>query len=98
MSDSDYAAFLETKSGDSSMSTQHKSGKDSGFTSSSINTEVPPSLQNIEATYTSEADEAFEPVALSLGDHKISKKIDLGMLSSHLHPSIAWSYEIQANH
>lgn len=81
MSDSDYAAFLEKQSGDSSMSAQKNGGKDSGFTTSSVNTEVPAGLSKIEATYASEADEAFEPVALSLGSQKAGKKISLGRSS-----------------
>lgn len=88
MSDSDYAAFLEKQSGgSSSMSAQQSGGKEGAFTTSSVNTEVPVGLKNIEATYASEADEAFEPVALSLGELKVGKKVTLGRLFAISHHS-----------
>lgn len=61
-SDADYASFLDKANqdtGSGTSSTQSKTAK-----SNAVNTEVPEKLQSVEETYTSDADEPFEPVSL----------------------------------
>lgn len=94
MSDSDYQAFLDKQSGDSdnSMGAQRAATqgqpKESEFTVSSTDTEVPASLQKVNATYTSESDEKFQPVSLSLGSKgRVGKRVELSM-SCHEHSGI----------
>lgn len=63
-SDEDYGAFLDKANQDTGASTQPKSSTSKPSTKA-VDTEIPASLQKIEAYYTSEADEPFEPVSLS---------------------------------
>lgn len=86
MSDQDYQAFLDKQSGgdDNSMGAQRAKtqgqAKESQFTASSTDTEVPASLQKVDATYTSESDEKFQPVSLSLGSKgKAGARVELSM-------------------
>ncbi|KAJ9649413.1 hypothetical protein H2199_000188 [Coniosporium tulheliwenetii] len=61
-SDEDYASFLEKANQDTSSkraSTQSKTVK-----TKAVDTEIPPSLLDVEEYYISDADEPFEPVSL----------------------------------
>ncbi|KAJ9619228.1 hypothetical protein H2203_008557 [Taxawa tesnikishii (nom. ined.)] len=60
-SDEDYAAFLEKANQD----TGAKVERDGSFVKTkAVDTEVPGPLKSLDAFYTSETDEPFEPVAL----------------------------------
>jgi hypothetical protein len=61
-SDEDYAAFLDKANQDTSGPLAQSTPKKAGTTS--VNTSVPSSLEQVEAYYTSDADEPFEPVSL----------------------------------
>jgi len=72
MSDADYEAFLNKANQDSSggeATTQSKS-----YGTRSINTDVPKALQSVDEVYVSDADEPFEPVALSYDGDSISAR------------------------
>jgi hypothetical protein len=74
-SDDDYAAFLEMANAPTSGGGVSAQGKNSGFTTRTVDkNEVPQVLQQVESVYVSEADEEFEPVALSW-----SGKADVGV-------------------
>lgn len=61
-SDEDYGAFLEKANQDTGAS---KASSQSGSAvTKAVDTDVPASLQKVEAYYTSDADEPFEPVSL----------------------------------
>lgn len=64
-SDDAYSAFLDQANQDTGASKASTKGS-SPAESKTVNTEVPALLQNVErfGTYTSEADEPFEPVSL----------------------------------
>lgn len=64
-SDADYAAFLDQVNQDTgagNVSTTQQSGF---ATTKTVDTDVPATLQTIDRYYTSDTDEAFEPVSLS---------------------------------
>ncbi|KAF2222456.1 hypothetical protein BDZ85DRAFT_250364 [Elsinoe ampelina] len=68
--DEDYSAFLDKANQD----TGSNDKKDSKFAKvESINTDVPAHLKKIDATYTSDSDEPFEPVALKHNGADLSK-------------------------
>ena len=62
-SDQDYAAFLDKANQDtgSANATSQSTGK---MGTKAVDTEVPKELNSLEAYYTSDADEPFEPVSL----------------------------------
>ncbi|KAF2839639.1 hypothetical protein M501DRAFT_991660 [Patellaria atrata CBS 101060] len=65
MSDDAYTSFLDKANQDTG--TAHTSSSSSSkptLNARATDTEVPPALKSIDATYTSESDEPFEPVAL----------------------------------
>lgn len=70
-SDEDYAAFLEKANQD----TGAKVERDGSFVKTkAVDTEVPGPLKSLDAFYTSETDEPFEPVALEWkGGRKVSE-------------------------
>ncbi|PNS16731.1 hypothetical protein CAC42_4695 [Sphaceloma murrayae] len=71
MSDEDYSAFLDKANQDTGAS---KGGKDSKFAETkSVDTDVPGHLKKLDATYTSDSDEPFEPVALKHNGKDLSK-------------------------
>jgi hypothetical protein len=70
MSDADYAAFLDKANQDSSGGDATTQSKKYG--TKSVNTEVPKVLEGVEEYYVSDADEPFEPVALSYDGDSIS--------------------------
>ncbi|KAF2256985.1 hypothetical protein BU26DRAFT_446161 [Trematosphaeria pertusa] len=70
MSDADYAAFLDKANQDTSGGEATTQSKKVG--TKSVNTQVPSALQSVEEYYTSDADEPFEPVALSYSGDGIS--------------------------
>ena len=61
-SDEAYSAFLDQANQDTGA--RKASSKSSTTNIKATNTDVPPSLQNVERYYTSDADEPFEPVSL----------------------------------
>ncbi|KAF1935951.1 hypothetical protein EJ02DRAFT_448321 [Clathrospora elynae] len=68
-SDADYASFLD-KANQETGSVEASSKKSYGTTS--VNTEVPKALEQVEEYYTSDADEPFEPVALKFEKGSLS--------------------------
>ena len=72
MSDADYAAFLDKANQDTSGGEATAQSKKVG--TKSVNTQVPSALQSVEEYYTSDADEPFEPVALSYSGDGISAR------------------------
>lgn len=72
MSDADYAAFLDKANQDTSGGEATTQSKKVG--TKSVNTQVPSALQSVEEYYTSDADEPFEPVALSYSGDGISAR------------------------
>ncbi|KAF2741085.1 hypothetical protein EJ04DRAFT_507506 [Polyplosphaeria fusca] len=79
MSDADYEAFLNKASEDSSGATTQSSKK---VGTKAVDTEVPKALEQVEEYYTSDADEPFEPVALSYDGSSVSAG-DLKKLLGH---------------
>jgi hypothetical protein len=78
MSDQDYEAFLNKANEDTGgATTQSKK-----VATKSVNTAVPKALEQVEEYYTSDADEPFEPVALSYDGEEVSAK-DLKKLIGH---------------
>lgn len=63
-SDEAYSTFLERANQDTGTSKEDSSST-AAINTKSVDTDVPPQLQNIEQYYTSEVDEPFEPVSLS---------------------------------
>lgn len=81
MSDEDYAAFLDKASGDAAGApkAQASGSAKGGFTEQSVDAEVPAVLKGVHATYTSDADEAFEVVSLKWAEAETGgKKIGVG--------------------
>ncbi|KAI9665771.1 MAG: hypothetical protein M1821_003705 [Bathelium mastoideum] len=79
--DVSYASFLDKANQDSSSAgTQSKSSK---YTTTSVNTSVPSSLQNVDATYVSDTDSQFEPVALSWTQGHLPEAKELAELIGH---------------
>ena len=81
MSDADYEAFLNKANADSNegkAQTQSQSQSE-GYGTKSVNAAVPQALKGVDATYTSDADEPFEPVALKFeGDEITQGEFDCG--------------------
>lgn len=61
-SDADYGSFLEKANQDTGAG--KASTKSGSAVTKAVDTDVPASLQKVEAYYTSDADEPFEPVSL----------------------------------
>ncbi|KAF2196203.1 hypothetical protein GQ43DRAFT_445329 [Delitschia confertaspora ATCC 74209] len=80
-SDADYMAFLEKANQDTGASATTQSNQKVGTTS--VNTAVPKGLASVEEYYISDADEPFEPVALSWTENKLPSADDLKSLLSH---------------
>ena len=72
MSDADYEAFLNKANEDASGGQVKAQAQDYG--TKSVNTTVPAELKNVDEIYTSEADEAFEPVALNFSGDELSAR------------------------
>lgn len=72
MSDADYEAFLNKANEDASGGQATAQAQEYG--TKSVNTAVPTALKNVEETYTSEADEPFEPVALNFSGDELSAR------------------------
>jgi len=72
-SDADYASFLDKANQDTGAAQQQstESGKKS-YGTKSVDTAVPPALEQVEEYYVSDADEPFEPVALKYSGKDIS--------------------------
>ena len=64
MSDADYASFLDKANQDTGGASAQQQEGSKGYGTKSVNTAVPKGLEQVEEYYVSEADEAFEPVAL----------------------------------
>ena len=78
-SDADYAAFLDKANKQSEAgATASASAKKSAGTKS-VDTAVPQALEHVDAYYTSDADEPFEPVALKF-DAGGKGELGVGML------------------
>jgi hypothetical protein len=74
MSDADYEAFLNKANSDPNEGKAQAQGQSEGYGTKSVNTAVPKELKSVEATYTSDADEPFEPVALSYQGGDITER------------------------
>ncbi|KAH7392779.1 hypothetical protein BKA66DRAFT_458282 [Pyrenochaeta sp. MPI-SDFR-AT-0127] len=70
-SDADYASFLDKANQDTGSVAQQDASKKS-FGTKSVNTAVPKALEQVEEYYTSDADEPFEPVALTFDGGDVS--------------------------
>jgi len=84
--DASYASFLDKANQDTGGPAQN-SQAESGQASSRKSAEVPPALQTVNAYYTSDTDEPFEPIALdyngsSLPDAKVFGEVVAGQSSS----------------
>ncbi|KAL6703289.1 hypothetical protein ACN47E_009996 [Coniothyrium glycines] len=77
-SDADYASFLDKANQDTG-SAEAKNAPKKRFGTKSVDTAVPKILEQVEAYYTSDADEPFEPVALKYNGSRITAD-DLGKL------------------
>lgn len=72
MSDQDYEKFLEGASGSREQVENKTVGnKDNGFTTKTVDGEIPARLGKVDAIYTSDADEPFEVVSLRFGGGKL---------------------------
>jgi len=73
-SDEDYTAFLEKANQTTSSTANTQSSSHSkSLTTNTVNTTVPTTLNKIEAYYTSDTDERFEPVALQYAGGELDK-------------------------
>ncbi|KAF2154173.1 hypothetical protein K461DRAFT_267226 [Myriangium duriaei CBS 260.36] len=82
--DDDYANFLDKANQDTGVS-KDKSDKDNKFASTKAvdsDTNVPSHLQKLDAYYTSDTDEPFEPVSLKHNGKDLSKS-NFGKLIGH---------------
>ena len=61
-SDEDYTSFLEKANQDTGAT--HASSQSASAVTKAVDTDVPATLQKVQAYYTSDADEPFEPVSL----------------------------------
>ncbi|PSK36096.1 hypothetical protein B9Z65_5911 [Elsinoe australis] len=69
--DEDYSAFLDKANQDTGAS---KNKKDNKFMETkAVDTDVPSHLKKLDATYTSDSDEPFEPVALKHNGADLNK-------------------------
>lgn len=84
-SDDAYSAFLDQANQDTGAS-KASTKRSSPAETKTVNTEVPALLQNVErfGTYTSEADEPFEPVSLKWGGDQLPTAGSLFFLASIL--------------
>lgn len=64
MSDAEYEAFLNKASGGQATTTTTTTQQEQKYGTKSVNTAVPRELESVQETYTSDADEPFEAVAL----------------------------------
>jgi hypothetical protein len=80
-SDADYASFLDKANADPGAGQASTQAKRKVGTKS-VNTEVPKALEEVQEYYVSDADEAFEPVALKYGKDRLPS-------SGELKPSLA---------
>lgn len=72
-SDEDYTSFLEKANQD--MGTTKASSQSGSAVTKAVDTDVPETLQRVEAYYVSDADEPFEPVSLKWkGKHLPSER------------------------
>lgn len=72
MSDADYEAFLNKANQDTSGGEATVQAKSYG--TKSVNTNVPKVLEEVQEYYVSDADEPFEPVALSFDGDSVSAR------------------------
>lgn len=80
-SDEDYEAFLNKANADSNEASAQSTSKTSSKKSNAVNTSsVPAALQSVDAYYTSDADEPFEPVSLSYDGTSVPSAEELGEL------------------
>jgi len=71
-SDADYAVFLDKANQDIGSAETRDASKKQGHGTKSVNTAVPKVLEQVEEYYVSDADEPFEPVALSFEGSSVS--------------------------
>ncbi|CAE7025945.1 hypothetical protein CFE70_003688 [Pyrenophora teres f. teres 0-1] len=71
-SDADYAAFLDKANQDIGSTETRDASQKQGYGTKSVNTAVPKMLEQVEEYYVSDADEPFEPVALSFEGSSVS--------------------------
>ncbi|EDU49080.1 hypothetical protein PtrSN002B_004004 [Pyrenophora tritici-repentis] len=71
-SDADYAAFLDKANQDIGSAETRDASQKQGYGTKSVNTAVPKVLEQVEEYYVSDADEPFEPVALSFEGSSVS--------------------------
>ena len=71
-SDADYASFLDKANQDTGAAQAKSSAGKKSYGTKSVDTAVPGVLEKVEEYYVSEADEAFEPVALKYDGSSIS--------------------------
>lgn len=74
MSDADYEAFLNKANADSEEGKAQAQSQSEGYGTKSVNAAVPQALKSVDATYTSDADEPFEPVALNYEGDEITER------------------------
>ncbi|KAK7179236.1 hypothetical protein PSPO01_14678 [Paraphaeosphaeria sporulosa] len=74
MSDADYEAFLNKANANSNEGRAQAQSQSEGYGTKSVNAAVPQALKSVEATYTSDADEPFEPVALNYDGDEITEQ------------------------
>ncbi|MCJ1403406.1 hypothetical protein MMC11_006629 [Xylographa trunciseda] len=80
-SDEGYSAFLDQANQDTG--TSNASAQSSHAQLKATDTDVPALLQSIDQTYTSEADEPFEPVSLKWTGRSMPSENDLAGLIGH---------------
>ncbi|KAI9849037.1 MAG: hypothetical protein M1837_005928 [Sclerophora amabilis] len=80
-SDADYGSFLDKANQDTGGAKAAASSK-TGATRC-VNTDVPASLQKVEKDYTSEVDEAFEPVSLQWEGKSLPTEGEFAKLLDH---------------
>lgn len=71
MSDDAYSSFLDQANQDTGSKKVSTSSQGQKNPSKAVNTDVPPSLHSVQAVYTSDADEPFEPVSLQWDEKTI---------------------------
>ncbi|KAG8531070.1 uncharacterized protein KY384_004427 [Bacidia gigantensis] len=81
MSDDAYSSFLDQANQDTNggkVSTQSKK-----VSTKAVDTNVPAALKNVDAVYTSDSDEAFEPVSLKWEGKELPGEREFGELIEH---------------
>lgn len=72
-SDADYAAFLERANQDGGgVEAKTTEKANNSYGTRSVNTGIPPALEQVEAYFSSDADEPFEPIALRFDGSTVS--------------------------